>query len=930
MNIQRKTAVFQPFFNSPKSQYFVIFIASFLPRLSGIGRYVTPDELIWVYRSVLFQEALRNGRFADTFVTGHPGIVTMWLGSLGIRLQIWLQPELGAVYDWITYLAWYEPENMAALRQLSHFLTAARLPIIAINSLGIVVAFILTQQLLGKVGAWLLVALLAFDPFVVGLSGLLHVDGLMMTFSVLALLLLVKMVGENGRFYPILTGVLTSLAILNKSPAVLLVPVIGLALFAQLLADKDWKAFIQRGGAWGISMGVTALVVLPALWSDPMSVYSRITGEANRHIDSALRPTFFMGEMDFDHGWSFYLIALIFRLSPIVLIGVGMLIWGEGRQLWKRPFKFTAKGRALFIFVLWIVLFIVGVSLAAKKFDRYMLPTIPALMILAVWGWSSFIEGRRWLAYGLIGAQLAYLLFALPYPLIAYSPLVGGAAGAYRVLPVGWGEGVSAAGQWLEENSVVGDETAVSGLPPSFAPFFSGRVVTDKKKADYIIQTASSRQINFADLPHELLTVIQLNGRDHAWIYRQAQPEKLSPLIDSNAPFTFADRVQLVVADAQVDGNEIIFRAKWRLQQNGRYTLRLQLEDDDGNVWHGQSHPLLNETYFYPEHWVTPDTVVIHYPIKLPPAIPPADYHINLFLVETESGEQLPLFTAEHQFQGVVYRSNDVTVSPPDAVAKISQLEMDVRRDATLLNESLILLGHKQLPELTLSGNRLPLNIFWWAEALLPENVQIFFELADSETVLPLSRYPSAQWRMGEPVHEKYELIIPSNLPSGAYDLRLGVVGQETAVSLATLNIEASDRLFQLPDNVQVLFDYQFGSQINLRGMDAPTINNGQLEMTLYWQTEAVLPDIYSTFIHILVNGENVLQADQWPAGLPSNSWVEGEIIIDRYTVPLPDGVMPSDIAIGLYNPTNGRRLPIIDGAGNNYPDDQLVLPITP
>ena len=115
----------------------VIFIVALLPRLAAIERYITPDELIWVYRSVNFREALRAGMWADTLLAGHPGVITMWLGALSMSVQLLLSPADQEIYQWITQVAWWTPDNMAAFQQLNAFLTSGRLAIALTNSIGI-------------------------------------------------------------------------------------------------------------------------------------------------------------------------------------------------------------------------------------------------------------------------------------------------------------------------------------------------------------------------------------------------------------------------------------------------------------------------------------------------------------------------------------------------------------------------------------------------------------------------------------------------------------------------------------------------------------------------------------------------------------------------------------------------------------------------
>ena len=80
----------------------LIFLVAFGLRLAPLNRYVTPDEPAWVYRSIRFSQALASGNLAEIPATGHPGVTTMWLGSLGVQIHRWLAPHQAAVHlDWL-------------------------------------------------------------------------------------------------------------------------------------------------------------------------------------------------------------------------------------------------------------------------------------------------------------------------------------------------------------------------------------------------------------------------------------------------------------------------------------------------------------------------------------------------------------------------------------------------------------------------------------------------------------------------------------------------------------------------------------------------------------------------------------------------------------------------------------------------------------
>jgi hypothetical protein len=120
----------------------------------------------------------------------------------------------------------------------------------------------------------------------------------------------------------------------------------------------------------------------------------------------------------------------------------------------------------------------------------------------------------------------------------------------------------------------------------------------------------------------------------------------------------------------------------------------------------------------------------------------------------------------------------------------------------------------------------------------------------------------------------------------------------------------------------------------SLRGYDlqTPTVVPGTpVRLTLFWQVERQPDEIVSTFVHLVEpDGQIVAQGDQWPGGLPGNIWAAGQVIIDQYTISLPEEAPLGryQIVIGLYLPTSGVRLPIVAEAGQPLPNDQFVLPM--
>ena len=121
-----------------------------------------------------------------------------------------------------------------------------------------------------------------------------------------------------------------------------------------------------------------------------------------------------------------------------------------------------------------------------------------------------------------------------------------------------------------------------------------------------------------------------------------------------------------------------------------------------------------------------------------------------------------------------------------------------------------------------------------------------------------------------------------------------------------------------------------FGEAFALKGYKI-SHSDAQVNVTFYWQAVNEPDFDYSAFVHLIDEAGNmVAQKDQAPGTavnyLPT-AWSAGDIIADVRTLELPAGMAPGPyyFRVGLYNWTNGQRLPaFLDGAPNG---DFIVLP---
>ena len=938
-----------------------LFFVSLFPRLMAVGRYVTPDEPIWAYRSVLFREAILSGRWADTLVAGHPGVITTWLGSLGISVQLAVSPETRAAYDWLTTMAYLTPDNVEAYRQLAVFLNGGRTAIAIVNSLGIVGIVLIVQHLWGLRAAVLAGLFLALDPFLSGLAGLFHVDGLCATFATLSLLALSVWMrsagaarrGGNSWSWLALSGAAAGLAVLSKSPALLLVPVSGLVMIGCLIRRRSTPhplsllGFMRIGLTWGLAFLATLLIIYPALWASPSAVLATAGGSANRHLDEALRPTYFLGRVAFVHGPLFYPVVLLWRLSPVfwpaLIAGSVSMIrrarTGKGWSEFARP--------SAWLLAVWAVAFVLAITPAAKKFDRYVLPSVPALLILAALFWAKLAHSRPDKAKLILGLGIAvqsiYWLYFAAYPLSAYNPLVGGPWTAVKVLPVGWGESISAAGRYLAATQPDADQQrALAGVVPSLAPFFPGQTLVgeldDPATADYEIITLGGRQLDPVGAEArtaglELIHTEHYGGLDQSWVYLRREPAAVSGPPELVERATFGDRFELTAFGQVVADDAVQLTAAWRrlmsLASEDRYTLRIVISDKEDNAWSVLESDFLDAVYFYPPDWTSDDSGNVRYRLDLPPGMPPGTYQIHLRLIDTRTGQSMPVRVGDGDFQGVIYNAGEFVVSLPETIVSASRMQVPIRSGSLWLDGSLQLLGHSAIPPEALAGSEIPLDFFWHAPAgSLPPGLQLVWELRGVDATDPravatgsLSRFDSALWRTGESIQEKYQIPLPPDLEPGRYELRFTPLFADgtpvgESLSLGELQINNIGREYELPEPVAVPIEASF-SALTLHGMDSAELATrpGEApEVTLYWENDADHGQVYSIFVHLLdESGNIVLQADHWPGGLPTDILDSGQIVTDRFSLPLPEDLPPGDyrVRIGVYSAESGQRLPV-------------------
>ena len=477
---------------------FALLVAVLGPRLLALDRFMTADEQRWLARSANMYLAISQGDWAGTYQREHPGVITMWAGTAGLLSRF---PSYSRVAtDWVDETT-YPDVVTANGHTVIELLTASRIFAVIGHTVVLLLCFPFARRLLGLWPAFVGLLFVAFDPFHMAHSRLLHLDGLLSSLLLLALLAFLSYLAEGHTLDLIVSGIAAGLSWLAKSPGLFLIPAVG------LIAVVDfWRRLPNRKGlrplasvgqflwpllVWGL-VGLAMFVVCwPAMWVDPIGTLSNIITGAIGYAEAGHgTPVFFGGEI-FESGEletaqaHFYPVSYLWRSTPVIVVGliVAAVAWiRRWGPLAQPKVRFAVVGLTLFALV-----FATLMGLGSKKFDRYLLSAFPPLDLVAAVGWVSLGARlrlaprpalKRHGASGLVAAaivmQMVGTLWTAPYYLSYYNPLVGGGWTAQRVLMIGWGEGLDEAARYINQKPDSTQLRVASWYRHSFSCFFSG------------------------------------------------------------------------------------------------------------------------------------------------------------------------------------------------------------------------------------------------------------------------------------------------------------------------------------------------------------------------------------------------------------------------------------------------------------------------
>jgi 4-amino-4-deoxy-L-arabinose transferase-like glycosyltransferase len=788
-----------------------------LVRLPALDRFVTADEHAWLARSGNFYDALAHGDWADTFQRHHPGVTVTWAGLAGYLLTY---PTY--INDAPGQFGWLTEEIEPFLRSQGHdpvsILAAGRAVSVVIITLTLAGCFWVARRLLGAGAAFVGVGLIVFEPFHIAHSRLLHLDGMVSSFMLLAVLALLAHFDDrphssrHRRWTLALTAVAAALSWLTRSPALFLIPFFALLALLHIGREKDhpWRPTLLSLTLGGLAALVIFVLLWPAMWVDPIgSLYQVLTAAGDYAAEGHLKPTFFDGGIYAgDPGFWFYPITYLWRSTPITWIGLVLALVGligrvpplnQGRVRW-----------VVGMLLLYALCFMLFMNIGAKKFDRYLLPSYLPLDLIAGAGWMVALalaqritgqQAARFLpvAAGLIlAAQALLALPTFPYYLTYYNPLMSGAARAPEVMMIGWGEGADEAGRYLDAKADAANLRVASGYtngPLSY--FFRGQTLplTFWYDADYaaVFVQDWQRQLPsrkaaayFQQLTPE--KTIVLDGIDYARIYDlRAAPLPayvtdwggVIRLVTFQLPaamITPGETVRAVfylVNQAPIDTNlNVLVRV---VGQDGTEIAR-----DEGWPW-GAATSTWQKGVLWPDG----------HDLTIPASTAPGYYRVELGFYDPAT-------------QGLLPATQALTGQPLGDLVTIDTLQVGALPEPKQpftppvdLGDRLTLHGVTMTPaaNTVAPGTDVTVRLFWQARDWSATDYTAFVHLVGPDGALvaqmdkpPLQGFlPTSTWYPGQRVTDDFTLTLPADAAPGAYTLYTGFYDPMTLTRLPIL-----------------------------------------------------------------------------------------------------------------------------------------------
>ncbi|MEM7347081.1 MAG: hypothetical protein AAF485_22805, partial [Chloroflexota bacterium] len=639
-----------------------------------------------------------------------------------------------------------------------------------------------------------------------------------------------------------------------------------------------------------------------------------------------------------DPGPLFYPVALVFRTTPLMWVGVivaliSLIFWRQIGPFSSKLRRFISekdipawleiKGTLVLCF-LCVIVILLELTAVISKVDRFLLLIFPILNIVAAIG---FIQLLNWLQTSFNKHQLAQTLLPLglailvlggqaqatwsahPYYFTYWNPLVGGGRMAMTTLPMGAGEGVDLAMAHLNSQPDVATSSLVCGASqPWCARLFEGETLRfatyfngDWAQADYASFYIS--QLQRGRYPPEVVDFfmnqlpryeVELSGATYMWLY---DVPKITNFAGATNDLTGLARLFGYTPSAETvkNGEDLGVTVWWTNMGAGVNQLVIQLLDDTGYVW-ATANIVPDEAYANlpaDQRAIASGTASI----QIPPTMPPNMYHLRVGVLNQTKEQVLATFPMPDT-------AGPLKVTSGQIFDDATKLTITQRVDAQLSPE-IALLGYTRPPQVLTAESLTWLTLFWQALETPPDyTVSLILRDKSGQAVATwqakpgYNQYPTSQWQPAQIIQDVWPLQVETDINPGLYDLEVRLLSEDALSSqtlpnnpfvISDLEVWPQPIKYEIPSMQAELYS-DYGEQLTLLGydlyFDADGVGGGSFSPIFYWQSSI---DFQQTFDVLLTlrqaNTDQVLQEWRVPLGdrQARTAWKSQEVVTTPY-----------------------------------------------
>jgi len=251
------------FFQKYKEQIslFVLFSLFIGIASRGLGQFFTTDETAWYYNWVReYWAAYSSGNLLGTNLTTYPGSLHSFLCGI---TNFFLDQKDFLTYDKVeVYLFWW------------------RFPILLFNAISLIGIFYLLKKFFSPIQSFVAVFLMAFSPYIIGMSRIVNPDSLLWSTSLISILSYIIFIREQKNKYLIISGIFMGMALASKYNAILLFVFMPITIIFEFLFDKISKEQLKLTVFKTLVIWIIAIAIfsffLPAVIVKPSIYYGRV------------------------------------------------------------------------------------------------------------------------------------------------------------------------------------------------------------------------------------------------------------------------------------------------------------------------------------------------------------------------------------------------------------------------------------------------------------------------------------------------------------------------------------------------------------------------------------------------------------------------------------------------------------------------------